>query len=146
MKFIYTMLVICEFTLSAYTQTSIKDEKIRQMLDLTGSGKLGAQIAQNVISSFREKYTYVDQNFWNELEKEIKPGDLINSVIPIYAKYYTEEDINQIIAFYNSPTGKKMIESTPLILQESMTTGKNWSQQVSEKIIEQLKEKEYLEK
>jgi uncharacterized protein len=146
MKFIYTLVVMCVFTLSAFTQISAKDEKIKEMLDLTGSGKLGAQIAQNVISSFREKYTYVDHNFWDELVKEIKPGDLINSVIQVYAKYYTEEEIDQIIAFYNSPTGKKMIESTPLILQESMTTGKNWSQQVSEKIIEQLKEKGYLEK
>lgn len=139
-------LLLWTLAISAFAQTSSKDEKIRQMLDLTGSGKLGVQIAQNVISSFKEKYTNVDLLFWNELEKEIKPEDLIKTVIPVYAKYYTEDDIDQIIIFYNSPVGKKMIENTPLILQESMVTGKNWSQQISEKIITKLKDNGYLEK
>jgi hypothetical protein len=142
-KILFT-IIICVFTLSSFTQTASKKDKIKNMLELTGSVKLGVQIAQNVISSFREKYTHIDQHFWDELEKEIKPDELINTVIPIYEKYYTEDDIDKIILFYNSPVGKKMIEMTPLILQESMTSGKNWSQQIAEIIIQRLKDKGYI--
>ncbi|MFZ4706156.1 MAG: DUF2059 domain-containing protein [Bacteroidales bacterium] len=144
MRTILIIAFIFGITLSAFTQTSSENDKIKKMLELTGSGKIGVQIAQKVISSFREKYPDIDQHFWDELEKEIKPDDLINTVIPIYAKYYSENDIDQIIAFYNSPAGKKMIELTPLILQESMTSGKNWGVQIAEKIIKRLKENGYL--
>lgn len=38
----------------------------------------------------------------------------------VYAQVFTEEDIKVMTAFYRSPTGKKMLEKMPLLLQESM--------------------------
>jgi len=143
MKKIFITIIIFGLTISVFAQVNSKNAKIRQMLELTGSGKLGAQIAKQVITSYREQYNYIDQAFWTELEAEIKPDELINDVIPIYSKYYTEDDLDQIISFYNSPVGKKMIESTPFILQESMASGKSWGQKVSEKITKRLKESGY---
>jgi hypothetical protein len=67
-------------------------------------------------------------------------------VIPIYEKYYTETDINQLITFYNSPIGKKMIATMPQIMQESMTAGQSWGKQIRQRVLAQLKEKGYLKK
>jgi uncharacterized protein len=144
MKKIIISVFLLGLTLCTIAQTNSKNEKIKQMLELTGSAKLGVQIAKQVISSFREKYNYVEPAFWTSLEAEIKPDDLTNMVIPIYAKYYSEDEIDQIIAFYNSPVGKKMIEITPSILQESMSSGKNWGQEISERVNKSLREKGYI--
>lgn len=40
-------------------------------------------------------------------------------MIPIYDKYYTEDDIKQLTDFYQTPIGKKVISSTPLIIERT---------------------------
>ncbi|MFN8886767.1 MAG: DUF2059 domain-containing protein, partial [Cyclobacteriaceae bacterium] len=62
---------------------------------------------------------------------------------PVYKKYLTEGDLNEIIAFYNSPAGKKMAESTPGIMSESMKAGQVWGPAVATRIVDKLKEKGY---
>lgn len=39
---------------------------------------------------------------------------------PLYDKFFSEEDLKQIVAFYRSPAGQKSIEVVPQLLQESM--------------------------
>jgi hypothetical protein len=63
--------------------------------------------------------------------------------VPIYDKYYTETDIDQLIEFYKSPVGKKMIEVQPQLTQESMLAGQTWGRQIAEKVMHRMKEKGY---
>lgn len=39
----------------------------------------------------------------------------------VYYKYFTEDEIKDMIAFYKSPTGKKSIEVMPKLFSDSMT-------------------------
>ncbi|WRH65683.1 MAG: DUF2059 domain-containing protein [Planktothrix sp. GU0601_MAG3] len=39
---------------------------------------------------------------------------------PLYDKFFTEEDLQTMINFYQTPTGKKTISVMPQLLQESM--------------------------
>jgi hypothetical protein len=41
----------------------------------------------------------------------------------IYAAEYTEDELNQLTAFYNSPLGKKLGAKTPLLMQKGMALG-----------------------
>lgn len=36
----------------------------------------------------------------------------------VYKKYFTKDEIKELISFYGTPLGRKLIESTPLLLQE----------------------------
>lgn len=47
----------------------------------------------------------------------------VERMYPIYAKYYTPEEIRQITAFYKTPTGAKTLAVTPQIINESMQAG-----------------------
>ncbi|MES2238842.1 MAG: DUF2059 domain-containing protein [Bacteroidota bacterium] len=146
MKKSLLILSFCVLSLSANAQSTSKNEKIKQLLELSGSGKMGIQVMNQMIGSFKNSYSKVKEDFWEEFKKEIKPEDIENMVIPIYEKYYTESDIDQLIVFYNSPIGKKMIATMPQVMQESMTAGQTWAKGISEKVLARLKEKGYLEK
>ncbi len=37
--------------------------------------------------------------------------------VQLYAKYFTQEEVDGIIAFYQSPVGKSMLSKTPQIMQ-----------------------------
>jgi hypothetical protein len=39
---------------------------------------------------------------------------------PIVDKYYTEDDLKNLIAFYKSPTGKKVLETMPQMMTDIM--------------------------
>jgi len=140
--------IICLFFLSLSLTTSAqsKTENIRKLLELTGSGKIGVQVAQNMIGSFKKIYPSVPDEFWENFKKELKSETLIEMVIPIYDKYYTEEEIKQLTDFYGTPIGRKVIASTPLISQESMQAGQKWGKELGEKLAKDLDEKGLLKK
>jgi len=46
-------------------------------------------------------------------EKLLGPGGTLDQLIPVYGRTFTHEEIRQYLAFYETPLGKKIAESTP---------------------------------
>ncbi len=111
---------------------------------LTGSGKLGIQVMQNMINTFKTGYPNVDPSFWDDFMKEVSPEDLVNMVIPVYDRNFTDEEIDGMLAFYSSPVGQKVLAKLPVVLQESMEAGQSWGAEISKKIIQRLQQKGYI--
>jgi hypothetical protein len=136
-----TVLSIC-----SYAQTATKTANIRKLLELTGSGKIGVQVAQNMIVSFKKVYPSVPEEFWEGFKKELNSEVLVEMVIPIYDKYYTETEIKELTDFYATPIGRKVITVTPLISQESMQAGQKWGKELGEKLYKDLNDKGLIKK
>ena len=98
-KILLALLTTLIFT-GAFAQASEKTAHIKKLLDLTGSGKLGVQVIQTMITSFKQSTDSVPDKFWEEMAKEINADTMVSMVIPIYEKYYTDEEILQMIVFY----------------------------------------------
>lgn len=145
MKKIILVISLIVVTLNGYSQSTKKNEKIKQLLELTGSAKIGVQMMNTMIPQFSKTYPNADKKFWDEFMSEVNTEDMIDIIIPIYEKYYTEEDIDQLIQFYNSPIGKKTVELMPFIMQESMQAGQAWGSELSLKVINKLKQKGYIQ-
>lgn len=67
-------LLITSFVLVSFlanAQDNSKREKIKHLLELTGSGKLGMQVMDQMMSSFKNSYSTVKQEFWDNFRKEI---------------------------------------------------------------------------
>lgn len=55
------------------------------------------------------------------LQQRINMAEIVEQVnYPIFNKYYTENELKDLIAFYKTPTGKKAISVMPQIASESM--------------------------
>ncbi len=46
--------------------------------------------------------------------------EMMDAMIPAYQKYLTKGDIDNLIAFYSTPTGSKILREMPAILSEAM--------------------------
>lgn len=55
-----------------------------------------------------------------------QPEGLNDMMAQLYHKYYTDDDIQQLIAFYRSPAGRKMVQVMPVLLPESQNLGRIW--------------------
>ncbi len=54
------------------------------------------------------------------LAQELSWERMEPAMIEIYTRVYTEEELEELNAFYASPTGRKMIERMPQLMEESM--------------------------
>jgi hypothetical protein len=63
---------------------------------------------------------------------------LIRACVPAYSKYYTHDEIKQLIAFYETPLGRRVVEVTPSITQETMLIGQTWGEKLGQDIVDEL--------
>jgi len=49
--------------------------------------------------------------------------EMENAIVVIYQRHLTKADVDEMIRFYSSPTGQKLIHEQPQIMQESMQAG-----------------------
>jgi uncharacterized protein len=62
-------------------------------------------------------------------EKEIGEG-----MARIYANEFTEQELKDLVTFYKSPLGQKLLASEPRAIQTSMAYMNQWAQQFAETV------------
>ncbi len=137
------LFVLSISPLPAFAQSNTKIQDIHKMLVLSGSGKLGIQVMRQMLQYQRQINPEVPQEFWEEFMNEVNPNELIELIVPIYARYFSHEDIKGMIRFYQSPVGKKLVSVQPLITRDSMSAGQQWGMAIGRKIVQKLQEKGY---
>ena len=74
----------------------------------------------------------------NEDEKVEFTNDVMSSLIemlvPVYKKHFTEQDLKDAIELFKTPIGKKISEKSPIIAQESMQASMQWGMELSTKL------------
>ena len=55
---------------------------------------------------------------------------LYDKIASIYMETYTKEDIKAMMAFYDSPVGRKINEKAGNILEKTQAAGKEWSEEL----------------
>ncbi len=53
-------------------------------------------------------------------------GGLMDRVVPLYDKHYTQDEIQKLIQFYETPLGKKVSALRPQITKESVVLAEEW--------------------
>lgn len=124
---------------TGFAQTS-KEAKIKELIEVTGVSKMAVQGAQQFVNTYKENYKDIPDEFWNGFLKEVSTEEFSKLYIPIYSKYYTESDLDELIKFYKTPIGQKTISNMPLIMNESMEVGREWGQNLAKKLIDKINE------
>ena len=55
-------------------------------------------------------------------------------LIPIYDRHFTADELRQLLAFYRTSIGHKLLTEQPAIAQEAMATGQQWGQRLGYEI------------
>ena len=118
-----------------------KTRKVRELLTLMKAGDMGVQVMDNMMGAMKSTMPDVPEEFWTGFRREIKPGDLMEMIIPIYERNLEEGDIDELLKFYNSPSGKRFVSKQSIILQEAMAAGQQWGEQLAERAVNKLREK-----
>ena len=114
-------------------------KSVEKLMEKTGAADLGIQLMGQMIPAIKKVIPQAPEEFWDEVMTEMDAGQIIDLVVPVYQKHLTEEDVQDIIAFYETPAGKKLVRVQPVISKESFEIGQQWGQSVAKKIIEKYK-------
>ena len=121
-----------------HAQADAVDSKIRNMMEVMGSTEIMKTVADNVLELQEKQYPILkDSEFWQRFKSNIYGNNfehLIDSLVPIYKKHLTVNEIEAITEFYGSQAGQALIKKFPLISSESMQVGANWGEQISNQI------------
>jgi hypothetical protein len=66
--------------------------------------------------------------------------DLDNAAALLWARAFTEEELDVIAAFYTSPAGKKFVNLGPQLGQATIQAVQNWSNRVGEELLDKARE------
>lgn len=130
-----------------------KEADIRRLLELSGGQRtmdnLSAAMQGHLNSMMQDKMPPGEegkraQEFSNKMMEKMfaymKYDDLVELMIPVYDKHLTHDEIKGLIHFYETPLGKRLLETLPRITEESMMVMLPWARQTTERVMAEMAE------
>lgn len=124
------------------------EKDIVRLLDLTGAQKLGEQMTASFTQQFGQALRQANPNvpprmieIAGDVAKTLFAKEypsLVPHMVSAYAKVMTRDDVRQLIAFYESPLGRRVLELTPLIAQAGTEASQTWVQQITPQLQAEL--------
>jgi len=114
---------------TAFAQTDPFESDILKMQQINGSSGTTDAMFSQIVAQLKSAKPDVTEAKWAALKKDVfdvEVKDLQKMLVPVYKKYFTPEEVKSIIAFYESPVGKKLAGQTPQITTESMQVTQQW--------------------
>ncbi|UCC73153.1 MAG: DUF2059 domain-containing protein [Gemmatimonadota bacterium] len=127
----------------AQQAAAVEPEKaaaIRQLLTLTQASELMVTSIETSLPAQKAANPEIPEEFWDEFERRLQVdlGRFIELLIPLYDKYLTLDEIRQLIEFYQSPLGQRLVEVQPQLAAESMLAGQQWGAQLGSEVAADL--------
>jgi uncharacterized protein len=134
------------FAASAHADelTAAKRAQIKTLLEITGIKAIPEQIANNTVQSwvpgikqldpkFPDKgFTTIRDAFLAGLNAKVEGGGgLIEQVTMVYHNQFTGPEIAELLKFYQSTLGKKMLSSQAKVNGETFQTAMKWADAMS---------------
>jgi ankyrin repeat protein len=141
--FLILAYVSCLFLLTytnAHAQAPSSTEKlqnIRKLIVLLGGLDMQKRNVQEELASWHEKTPQARSEDGEALAKEVSEKEiqgLIDKLVPVYDKYLTDEDVSEMLKFYESPTGKRVAQAMPQMREESRRVTLEWRQSLAKKV------------
>jgi uncharacterized protein len=131
-RLLLTTTLLLSISLSGFTQT--KQENIKELLKAMQIEKTMATFYDSIIpmmtaqmksrrvstDSSRSKKPEEMMQKITEASRAMTKSFMENEISGIYDRNYNDLEIKDLLAFYQTPTGKKMVENQPIIQKETM--------------------------
>lgn len=151
MKKFLLIILLAVFHSGVFAQSSgaASDEaykaKVTRMIEVSGANKTFEAIIPQLTGMFKAQYSSIPDKVWDALETTLTSSfpELLEALIPVYQKYYTLSDLDELIKFYESPIGQKSVNANAQMMGDILTISQEWGQSLSKKIIYILTEEGY---
>lgn len=117
----------------------VKAADIQRLLDVTGADNLATQMMTEMEKSIRPLMTNalppgeyrekLIELFFAKFHSNAEPRFYRKLALPIYDKYYSDQEVKGLIEFYSTPLGQKVLSALPQLFSELQEAGRKWGEQ-----------------
>lgn len=124
-------------------------ELAKKLVRLSGAGRTFDELLPNIAE--QAKNTFIRSNPQMQLgiitvvdkvalDMVARRPELDTALERIWASAFNEEQLEELIAFYNSETGKRFAAIQPRLIAAQMSAAQNWSGDISEEMTQRVAE------
>ena len=131
-------------------QTSIAAVQMaKEIVKVTGATALFTPLIPGVIEQAKNLFLQQNPALGKDLNEiaarmrtELAPRmeELNAEVAKLYAVHFTEAELKDLLAFYKTPVGMKLITEQPKVGEEGLKFAQDWANQLSDQVIGKMRE------
>ena len=140
-----SMIMLFATATSVYAQSDNNNEyraTLEKMMNLSGALEVSKTMVPQMVSMMKQASPGTADAFWDDFAAKWKTkfaDRMVELYVPIYQKYLTIDDLKDLIAFYETPIGKKLAEATPKMTVEGMQLGQKIGMEMATELQNELK-------
>lgn len=109
--------------------------KVRLIRQLIAKARLTDQAVQAIeqqIPAQRAANPRVPAAFWDRFleQARARAGELEEGYVTLYDRHFTAAEIRELLAFYESPIGKRFLAEQPALMREGIALGQEWGSRI----------------
>jgi hypothetical protein len=121
----------------------------KEIVNVTGAMALFNPLIPGVIE--QAKNLFLQQNpglskdlneITTKMRADLTPrfGELTSEVAKLYAGHFTEAELKELLAFYKTPVGMKLIVEQPKVGEEGLKFAQTWANNLSDEVIVKMRD------
>jgi hypothetical protein len=120
----------------------------KELISLKGGVQMFEGVVSGVIESAKNAFLPTNPQLGKPLndatavlqkEFESKKAEIVNEVARAYARHFTEQELKELLAFYKTALGKKVLLEEPAAVEDAFKRASDWSNTFSEEVIGRLR-------
>lgn len=112
----------------------------KRLVQASGAEAIILKSIELTLPAQRAQNPTINPEFWDRFTTKARTevGVLVDSLAPIYARRFSKAELEQLVAFYESPVGRHIVGEQGEIVQESQALGVRWGTRLGAAIAVEL--------
>lgn len=120
----------------------------KELITLKGAANMFNPIPAGVIMQVRNQLMQTNTSLQKDLDEvalklagELNPrvSEILDNAAKLYAAQFTEQELKDVLAFYKTPAGQKVIKQEPQVLDQSVRFADEWANKLSQEVIDKMR-------
>jgi len=146
---VVTVLITLSPVADAQQPTAAAIATAKEIIKTTGATTLFNPLIPGVIEQAKNLFLQQNPGLAKDLNEitakmraELTPrfDELTNEVAKIYATHFTEPELKELLAFYKTPVGVKLIAEQPKVGEEGIKFAQDWANGLTDQVIAKMRE------
>ena len=145
------VIALVAFTVGATAQqpSAAAVQTAKEIVDVTGATALFNPLIAGVVEQAKNLFLQQNPGLGKDLNEiatkmraDLAPRftELTDEVAKLYAAHFSEAELKQVLAFYKSPVGMKLIAEQPKVGEESLKFAQDWANKLSDQVTANMRD------
>ena len=115
----------------------------RELMEIKGVKTLIEPVVVGVVEQTKGRILQTNPGLTKDLDEvsaqlrneyQARTAEMTNEIVRIYAQRFTEQELKEAVAFYKSPTGRKIVAEEPKVLDETYARLQDFANRLQEEV------------